>query len=54
MPEPDKITARNVLGGDLKTCSVDPMTGYFRDGCCNTGPMDRGLHTVCVSVTAAF
>ncbi len=47
-------TAKNVLGGDLESCSTDPMTGFFRDGCCNTGHMDHGLHTVCVSVTDAF
>lgn len=46
--------ARNVLGGPLKTCSLAPRTGFFRDGCCNTGPMDRGLHVVCARVTAEF
>lgn len=46
--------ARNVLGDDLAPCSTDPLTGFFRDGCCNTGPMDHGVHTVCVSVTAEF
>lgn len=44
----------NVLGGPLEPCSTQPMTGFFRDGCCNTGPMDQGLHTVCVEVTAEF
>ena len=44
----------NVLGQPLKPCSFDPMTGFFRDGCCNTGPQDRGRHTVCVRVTEAF
>jgi len=44
----------NVLGEPLKPCSFDPMTGFFRDGCCNTGPQDRGRHTVCVRVTAEF
>ena len=44
----------NVLGGPLAPCSTKPMTGFFRDGCCNTGPMDQGLHTVCVEVTAEF
>ncbi len=48
------IQARNVLGTDLKTCSVDPMTGWYRDGCCNTGPGDTGLHTVCARVTDEF
>lgn len=46
--------ARNVLGEELAPCSTDPLTGFFRDGCCNTGPMDHGVHTVCVSVTAEF
>jgi uncharacterized protein (DUF2237 family) len=45
---------RNVLGGVLESCSTDPMTGYFRDGCCNTGPRDQGSHTVCVVVTREF
>lgn len=45
---------KNVLGQALETCSVDPMTGFFRDGCCNTGPDDRGLHTVCCIVTEEF
>ena len=44
----------NVLGEPLKPCSFDPMTGFFRDGCCNTGPQDLGRHTVCVRVTAEF
>lgn len=44
----------NVLGGPLQPCSVDPLTGFYRDGCCNTGPEDRGSHTVCVVVTAEF
>lgn len=46
--------ALNVLGTALETCSTHPMTGFFRDGCCNTGPEDRGRHTVCVIVTAEF
>jgi uncharacterized protein (DUF2237 family) len=48
------IQARNVLGTDLKTCSADPLTGWYRDGCCNTGPGDTGLHTVCARVTDEF
>jgi uncharacterized protein (DUF2237 family) len=44
----------NVLGEPLKPCSYDPMTGFFRDGCCNTGPSDRGRHTVCARMTAEF
>jgi uncharacterized protein (DUF2237 family) len=46
--------ARNVLGGALLPCSVAPLTGFFRDGCCNTGPSDHGLHVVCAEVTAEF
>lgn len=46
--------ARNVLGGTLQMCSAKPVTGFFRDGCCNTGPSDLGSHTVCVVLTAAF
>ena len=46
--------ARNVLGGALEICSLEPRTGFFRDGCCHTGPEDFGSHTVCVEVTAAF
>jgi hypothetical protein len=45
---------RNVLGGPLAPCSTSPRTGFFRDGCCNTGPEDRGLHLICAEVTAAF
>lgn len=46
--------ALNVLGGPLQPCSMDPLTGFYRDGCCNTGPEDRGSHTVCVVVDAEF
>ena len=46
--------ARNVLGEPLEACSSSPLTGYFRDGCCNTGPEDRGSHTVCAIVDSAF
>ena len=45
---------KNVLGGKLEACSHDPVTGFFRDGCCNTGPQDRGLHTVCAVMTDSF
>jgi uncharacterized protein (DUF2237 family) len=45
---------RNVLGGVLASCSAKPLTGFFRDGCCNTGPQDRGLHTVCAVLTKEF
>ncbi|MEO0480116.1 MAG: DUF2237 domain-containing protein [Planctomycetota bacterium] len=47
-------TERNVFGQPLKGCSVDPMTGFFRDGCCRTGEHDHGSHTVCAEVTAEF
>ena len=45
---------KNVLGGDLESCSVDPVTGWFRDGSCRTGPGDRGSHTICAVVTEDF
>jgi len=45
---------RNVLGGPLEGCSVDPLTGFYRDGSCRTGPGDLGSHTVCVVVSAEF
>jgi uncharacterized protein (DUF2237 family) len=44
----------NVLGGELEPCSADPLTGWFRDGSCNTHPSDRGSHTICAVVTAEF
>jgi uncharacterized protein len=50
MPSDDK----NVLGGSLAPCSISPRTGFYRDGCCNTGPEDLGLHVVCVQVTEEF
>lgn len=43
-----------MLGGELEPCGLDPVTGFFRDGCCNTGPDDVGSHTVCAVVTAQF
>ena len=46
--------AKNVLGTELEDCSLDPMTGFFRDGCCNTGPEDVGLHTLCAEMTDEF
>jgi len=48
------LTQRNVLGGELEECGTDPVTGFYRDGCCNTGPDDLGSHTVCTVVTAEF
>jgi hypothetical protein len=50
----NKRPSRNVLGGVLRDCSMKPLTGFFRDGCCNTGPQDRGSHTVCIIATAEF
>jgi uncharacterized protein (DUF2237 family) len=47
-------SARNVMGGPLEECGTDPVTGFYRDGCCNTGPGDVGSHTVCAVVTADF
>ena len=44
----------NVLGGSLEVCSLEPLTGFYRDGFCNTGPDDVGSHTVCAVVTADF
>jgi len=49
-----RVVARNVLGEPLEICSFKPMTGFYRDGCCNTGREDTGSHTVCVVMTAAF
>ena len=46
--------ARNVLGDELETCGCDPMTGFYRTGCCDTGAEDMGVHTVCAVVTAEF
>jgi uncharacterized protein (DUF2237 family) len=46
--------ARNVMGGELKPCSNAPLTGFFRNGCCETGPDDLGLHTVCAVMSAEF
>jgi uncharacterized protein len=48
------VTERNVLGDELQPCGTDPVTGFFRDGSCRTGPQDRGSHTICAVVTAEF
>ncbi len=48
------MTERNVLGGELEPCGTDPLTGFYRDGCCSTGPEDLGSHTICAVVTAEF
>ena len=52
--DPRRRPPRNVLGGALQPCSLDPVTGFYRNGCCETGPEDRGLHVVCAQVTEAF
>ena len=48
------MTERNVLGEELQPCGIDPLTGFFRDGSCRTGPEDVGSHTICAVVTAEF
>ncbi len=48
------MAERNVLGGELEPCGVDPLTGFYRDGCCNTGPEDLGSHTICAVMTPEF
>lgn len=51
---PGRAPSVNVLGGALQSCSMQPVTGFYRDGCCNTGAEDVGLHTVCVVASAEF
>jgi uncharacterized protein (DUF2237 family) len=48
------VSERNVLGGELEPCGTDPVTGFYRDGCCSSGPEDRGSHTICAVVTEEF
>ncbi|MCW2989732.1 MAG: hypothetical protein JWM73_326 [Solirubrobacterales bacterium] len=48
------MSHRNVLGGPLEPCGTEPLTGFYRDGCCSTGPEDAGSHTICAVVTAEF
>lgn len=48
------VDDRNVLGGPLEPCGSDPVTGFYRDGCCTSGPEDEGSHTICAVVTAEF
>ena len=48
------MSDRNVLGGELESCGTDPLTGFYRDGCCHTGPADLGSHTICAVVSAEF
>ncbi len=45
---------KNVFGQELETCCTSPMTGFYRDGCCRTGPQDLGMHVVCVEVSEEF
>jgi uncharacterized protein (DUF2237 family) len=45
---------RNVLGGELETCSLNPLTGFYRDGCCHTAAEDLGSHTICAVVSSEF
>lgn len=54
MPADDRLAPINVLGTALEPCSARPLTGFFRNGCCDTGPADRGLHTVCAVMTDEF
>ena len=54
MPEIDKAVQQNVFGEPLALCSENPLTGWFRDGCCNTDDADAGVHTVCAKVTDEF
>jgi uncharacterized protein (DUF2237 family) len=54
MANPEQDPALNVFGTSLATCSNKPLTGFFRDGCCNTSDLDLGSHTVCVEMTAEF
>jgi hypothetical protein len=49
-----RTSAKNVLGTDLESCCRSPMTGFYRDGKCNTGPGDYGIHVVCAEMTAEF
>ncbi len=53
-PQPEQRVERNVLGGVLEPCGLDPVTGWYRDGCCSTGPEDAGSHTICAVVTVEF
>ena len=48
------MNERNVLGTPLESCGTEPVTGFYRDGCCNTGPQDLGSHTVCAVMTSEF
>ena len=50
----ERVPELNVVGGPLEPCGTDPMPGFYRDGCCSTGPQDVGRHTICAVVTAEF
>ena len=52
--EQQRGAQRNVFGEPLKSCSERPLTGFYRSGCCHTGPEDFGMHTVCIEATAEF
>ncbi len=54
MTENERRNASNVFGDPMISCSTSPLTGFFRDGCCNTGPEDTGMHLVCAEMTADF
>ena len=54
MGKTEPVTERNVLGGPLEPCGTDPVTGYYRDGCCSSGKEDVGLHTICAVMTDEF
>jgi uncharacterized protein (DUF2237 family) len=54
MRDAGRVNDRNVLGGELEACGTEPLTGFYRDGCCTTGPEDLGSHTICAVVTAEF
>ena len=54
MRDTGRVSERNGLGTALEPCGTDPMTGFYRDGCCSTGPQDLGSHTICAVVTAEF
>ena len=54
MSDTTEMPERNVLGGALEPCGNDPVTGFYRDGCCTSGPEDIGSHTICAVVTAEF
>ncbi len=54
MPHPNADKPVNVMGGVLEPCSIEPLTGFYRSGCCDTGPEDHGRHTVCAVMTVEF